>query len=327
MLEAQIGKGKIDPVYLLCGDAMLAQRVVAALVDKVVTPATRAFNHDVMEGKAAGPTAILNASRTVPMMAAKRLVVVRDVDAMNSENLGELIPYLEDPSPSTVLVMLATKADGRLKFFQIAKKRGVLHEMEVPRQLAPWIREEATRHGAKMGEDAVRRLSDVAGGELGRLASAIEQLALYCDGRPITAADVDELIAETRERTVFELTDAMAQGERERALRSIGKLFDQRESSVGLAMMLARHMRQLAMVKELITTGASPRDIPRLAGVPPFAVDRLIAQARRWPPRSITLGFALLAQADRDLKGPVKGALGERIVVERLVGELIDLQQ
>ena len=325
-LESRIVRGDIDPVYLLAGtDPLLYQRVVGALVQTVITEATRAFNHDVFEGKTSSASAILGAARTLPMMAKRRLVVVRDLEGLGADGMSALAAYLDKPGPETVLVMWAQKADGRLKIFQLAKKKGFLHELEVPRNLVGWILEEATRRRARVTDDAARRLADVIGGDLSRLAMAVDQLALYAGDRAVEAADVDELIAETRERTVFELANAVGQGSREKALRAVARLVDQRESTIGVTMMLARHMRQVALARELAQAKTPRADMPRLVGAPPFAVDSLIAQGRRFTARALTRATTLLAQADLDLKGPPKAALGERIVLERLVGDLCAL--
>lgn len=325
--EARIQRGEIDPVYVLAGsDPLLHQRVVGALQAALVPEAARAFNLDAFEAKAAGAQAIVNAARTLPMMGKHRLVVVRDFDALPADGLTALAAYLEAPSLSSVLVLQAHKGDGRMKLVQLAKKKGWYHELAAPRQLVPWILDEAKARGVRIAGDAARRLADVVGGDLSRLSSALEQLSLYVgDERPISVADVDELIAETREHTVFELANAVGEGKEERALRAVAKLFDQRESSVGVAMMLARHVRQLSAVRELLDARTPRADIPRLAGVPPFAVDGLVVQARRLAPPALRRAVALLAQADLDLKGPKKGALGERIVVEKLVRDLLAL--
>lgn len=327
-LESRILAGDVAPVYLLVGtDPLLYQRVVSALVRMVTTDASRAFNHDVFEGKGASASAILGAARTLPMMAARRLVVVRDVEGLGAEGLGAVAGYLENPVAETVLVLWAQKSDGRIKLFQVAKKKGFVHELEVPRNLVAWILEEAGRRGARIAEDAARRLADVVGADLGRLASSVDQLTLYAGDRPVTPADVDELIAETRERTVFELTNAVGQGNREKALRAVARLVDQRESTIGVAMMLARHLRQVAIARELAEAKAPRNDLPRLVGAPPFAIDGLIAQGRRFTARALARAVELLAKADLDLKGPPKAALGERVVLERLVGDLCALTE
>src|SRR5262249_14034299 len=237
-LESAIVHGDLAPVYLLCGtDPLLYQRAVGALVARLVTPETRAFNHDAFEGKSASAAQILAAARTLPMMAKRRLVVVRDVEGLGADGMGALAGYLDAPAPETTLVLQAQKADGRIKLFQVPKKKGFLHELEVPKNLIGWIGAEAARRRARFSDDAARRLADVVGPDLGRLASTIEQLALYVggpvglrptggeaersplnDGRAVTAEDVDELVAETREQRVFELAKAVRHGPLENAL-------------------------------------------------------------------------------------------------------------
>jgi DNA polymerase-3 subunit delta len=315
-----------EPVHVLCGeDPWLVARAVEALVAETVPPASRAFNLDVIDVKQGAP-AIVAAARTLPMMGKQRLVLVRDVLALGAEGLEHLRQYLEAPAPETVLVLVCAKADGRMKFFQAAKKKGWLRELTIPRQLVTWILDEAKRRQVRMAGDAARRLFEVVGRDLSRLATAIEQLALYAGaGQTVTADHVDDLVAETRERTVFELMNAVGAGDRTAAWRAVARLFDQRESAVGVAMMLARHYRQLALARELLAKKTPVQELPRLLGVPPFAVDGLVAQARRLSEQAAPRAFALLAQADRDLKGPVKAALGERIVVERLANALADL--
>src|SRR5262249_11701078 len=142
-----------------------------------------------------------------------------------------------------------------------------------------------------------------------RLAMAVEQLGLYVAGlgekRAVTADDVDELVADTRERSVFELTDAIGAADRLRALAAVAKLCDQRESAVGVVVMLARHIRQLSMVHVMRS-----QNVPRGAwgsriGVPPFVVDKLAQQARSYSPTALATATQRLANADRALKGDI----------------------
>src|SRR5262245_19106003 len=111
-------------------------RTLAALRDATVTPALRAFNEDVIEGRGATATRVLAAARTLPMMGTKRLVLVREIGAMTAAELGGLIEYLEAPNPSTVLVATTAKADKRLKLFAAAAKKGLMHELSAPRDVA-----------------------------------------------------------------------------------------------------------------------------------------------------------------------------------------------
>src|SRR5262249_2674612 len=171
--------------------------------------------------------------------------------------------------------------------------------------LPPWVRAEAQSLGVKMEPAAITRLVEAVGSDLSRLALAIEQLGLYAGSRAVTSDDVDELIADTRERTVFELTDAIGAADRVRALTAVASLVDQRESAVGVVIMLARHVRQLTVVHTLRETGARRASWGSALGVPPFIVDKLVAQARNYSPSVLAAATQRLANADRALKGDI----------------------
>jgi DNA polymerase-3 subunit delta len=330
-LERAIRSGKVAASYILHSEhPILVDRVLAALRDAVVPPAMRGFNYDIIEGKPVAAR-IVAAAQTLPMMAPRRLVYVRDVAAMPADQAPELIAYLGRPNPSTVLVMVASKLDKRLKLFAHAQKAGILHVLEAPRQAQGFIRAEADARGVRLEPRAVDRLADAVGADLSRLALVVDQLAVFAGDRPVTVADVDELVADTRERTVFELTDAIGAGDARAALAAVASLADQRDSAIGVLVMLGRHLRQLRQVQA--AGNASKGELAAKVGAPPFVVDKLVSQARRYSPAHLAHASALVAHADRTLKGdPTPGgpwsgaqvktlgrALAERIVLEQLV--------
>jgi len=96
-------------------------------------------------------------------------------------------------------------------------------------------------------------------------------------------------------------------------------------------MMLARHVRQLAAVHDAAADRAPKSELPRRLGVPPFIADKLVTQARQFPPSSCARALSKLAAADRTLKGQIQTirtlgrSLGERVILETLVADLIAL--
>jgi DNA polymerase III subunit delta len=332
----------LDPIYVLHSEhAILIERAVAAIRDEAVPPAARGFNYDVVEGKPSGAR-IVALAQALPMMAARRMVFVRDLGLMPADEAEPLLGYLAKPNPSTVLVAVTSKLDKRLKLFAQLAKKGYVHVLEAPRQLAPWVRAEAQARGVKLDGPAVSRLVDAVGSDLSRLALAVEQLGLYAGDRPVTADDVDELIVDTRERSVFELTDAIGAADRVRSLVAVAALCDQRESAVGVVVMLARHIRQLTMVHAMRAQNVPRGEWASRIGVPPFVVDKLLAQARSYAPGALATATQRLALADRALKGditltsppapftgPQVKALGrelaERVILEQLVTGIVGL--
>ncbi|HEX4420945.1 MAG TPA: DNA polymerase III subunit delta [Kofleriaceae bacterium] len=347
-LLAELTAGRLEPMYVLHSEhPILIERVLTAIRDVVVPPAARGFNYDIVEGKPSG-VRIVALAQTLPMMAQRRLIYVRDLSAMPADDAEALLGYLAKPNPSTVIACVVTKLDKRIKLYAQLSRKGYLHVLEAPRQLAPWVRGEAKQQGVQLEPAAITRLIDAVGNDLSRLALTIEQLGLYAGRRAVTTADVDELVADTRERTVFELTDAIGAADRGRALAAVGALCDQRESAVGVVVMLARHVRQMSQVFVLRDTGAPRPSWGSTLGVPPFVVDKLIAQARAYSPAALAVATQKLANADRALKGDITltstitagspgGAftgpqikalgrdLAERIILETVVDSIVQL--
>lgn len=333
MAEAlEVHPDRLDPVYILhSADPLLLERAVAEVREAAVSPELRAFNYDVIEGRGASAAHIVGAARTMPMMGPRRMVFVRDLAGLPAAELTQLVAYLDDPSPTTVLLAVTSKLDKRVKFYATARKRGVLHELEPPRNVAGWIRGEARDRGVRLGADAAKRLADVIGKDLARLALSIEQLGLYAGDRTVEADDVDDLIAETRERTVFELTDAIGERNLPRAMGAVAALGEQRQSAIGVVVMLARYVRQLGLCHEGLRQGMNKGQLAKQCGVPPFVVDKLGAQARRYPPAAVPAALDRLAEVDRQLKGmdeitrTLGRQLGERVLLDRLVAGIIAL--
>jgi len=204
------------------------------------------------------------------------------------------------------------------------------------------VRAEAQAQSVSIEPPAITRLVDAVGDDLSRLALAVGQLGLYAGDRAVTSDDVDELIADTRERSVFELTDALGSGDRVRALAAVTKLCDQHESAVGVVVMLARHIRQMSLIHALRSQNVPRNEWGSRIGLPPFIVDKVVAQARSYTPGALAIATTRLAMADRALKGditlttdtspftgPQLKALGrdlaERVILEKVVGGIVEM--
>ncbi len=344
-LLGAIEAGDLDPIYVLASEhPVLIERTVSAIRDAVVPPAARGFNYDVVEGKPLTANRIVALAQTLPMMAKARMVFVRELAHLPASEAEGLLAYVAKPNPSTVIVAVTSKVDKRLKLYSQLAKKKYLHVLDAPRTqaLPGWIKGEAKELGVQLDPRAVSRLIDVVGNDLSRLVLAIEQLGMYAAGRggktTVTSDDVDDLIADTRERSVFELTDAIGAVDRPRALAAVASLCDQRQSAVGVVVMLARHVRQMSLVHRLRSEGA-PRGVwAQKLGVPPFVVDKIAGQARSYSPAALAAATRTLAMADRALKGDVTlidtrftgpqikalgRDLGERVILERIVDDII----
>ncbi len=304
---ARIERGDVSPIYALVGEeTYLIERCVGAIRRAVIGDDTAAsFNLDSYDLKTTGSAPVIDGARTLPMFAKRRLIIARGLDEAKADTLTPLCDYVLDPNPSTCLVLVAAgKVDGRIKLFAALKKAGYLHDFARLRdwQLGEWIAAEAKRRTLALAPEAARALADSAGPELGRVSLALEQVALYAGDRKITVEDVEEVIPESRERGIFELTKAIGAGQRRQSLALLANLLRHREPALRIQFMLLRQLRQIWRAKELEAAGAPRGEIASQIGMSPHFLDDVLVPARRMSTDALERSFALLYEADRRLK-------------------------
>ena len=324
-IAADVARGKIAPIYCLSGERYLVDAAHAAIRAAVLGQAGAAagFNHDAFELKESGIDTCLATARTLPMMAKRRLVVGKGVDQVKADLLEPLVEYVADPNPSTCLILIGDKVDVRFKAFVALRKAGYLHVFQPLRDnaLAGWLRGEARARKIDLQPDAASTLADLAGPELGRLSQALDQLALYTNGKPITLDDVEELVAETRQRNVFELTKTIGAGDVPRALALLANMLRNREPALRIQYMLARQMRQIWRAKELLGAGAARGEIASAVGISPYFLDDVLVPAKRMSRATLARAFERLYQSDVALKS---SRVDEELLISRLVQALTE---
>jgi DNA polymerase-3 subunit delta len=325
---AAIARGEVAPVYCLHGpERFLVDRCLGAVKAAVLGgdgKGANAFNFESYDLKETALGAVLQSARTVPMFAKRRLIVARGIDGVKADELEPLPGYVADPNPTTVLVLLGEKIDGRLKAFQALKKAGCLHEFPRLRdhELGAWVAREARQRQLPIDQDAASALADAAGPDLGRLAIALEQLALYVGpGGRIGRAEVEALVPESRERGVFELTKAIGNGDRDGALALLANMLRNREPPLRIQFMLMRQIRQIWRARELAAAGAPRNEIASKVGIAPFFLDDVLGPARRMNAATLERSYQRLYQADRQLKG---SRVDPEILIARLVRQLAE---
>lgn len=320
-----MARGEIEPIYCLSGERYLVDATAAAIRAAVLAEggAAAAFNQDVFDLKEKGLGPALATARTLPMLAKRRLVVGKAIDEVKAADLEPLAGYAEDPNPSTCLLLIADKVDVRFKAFQTLKKRGYLHVFAPLRDqaLAGWLRTEARARKLTLAPDAAEALATAAGPDLGRLSQALDLLALYAGDKGIGVDDVEDLVAETRQRGVFELTKAIGAGNVGRSLALLTNMLRNREPALRIQFMLARHLRQVWRAKELFAAGAGRNDIAAGVGINPYFLDDVLVPARRMSRAALERAFERLYVADVELKS---SKLDPEIALSRLVQSLAE---
>ena len=314
-------------VYAIDGDErFLVDELVRCLQEVAVPPAARDFNYESMVGKEVTLARVVDAALTLPAFAQRRMVLVRQADKLPLGQPEPLLRYLEEPSPTTVLVLAADKFDARSKVYKALQKAGaaVRFNRPKPREMPKLIQERARARGCKILPDAARLLAEVIDPDLTQAVQALELLELYVGpgaDRPISSDDVAAVVRTAKEESVFDLVDAIGAGDREGVLRMLHRLMvAQREPGLRVLAMVARHFRHLLRARELLARGAPPSALASAIGLPPFLVDKLARQARRFDAAALVRGHEAIKHADRSLKS---SRLADVRIMERLALDLM----
>lgn len=316
-------EGALRPLYLVLGDEqLLVHRVVAALREASSKGGVSGFNDDKFQAGEAAAAQIINAARMLPMMGPRRFVLVRGVerwepkraddDDGGGETKGDAKPldllaeYAKNPSPSSVVVLVATKLHGSRKLVTDAKKRDFVVNCEpLSRKALPaWVLGSAKQRGHAISADVADLLAEMAGPDLGVVDDALERLSLYVGpGAPITDEAVAKVVTRVRQSTVWELLDAISARRLGRALGMLAEVYDQRDGGLKLLGAVGWSVRQLVKFESALRRGVEPTEAAQRAGVPPFKA-RDVAQSLKGLPRGTTERWlSLLAETDLALKG------------------------
>lgn len=240
---------QFEPAYYLYGeDEYLKEDAVRHLVNAAIDPATRDFNLDQRRGNELDAESLGSLTATPPMMAERRVVVVRDVGSLKKDARAALDAYLEKPASDVVVILTSpadAKADKSLQSSTVAVEVAPLTGAQVPKWIASRV--EKTLH-TSITPDAVELLIDSVGSDLGQLATELDKLASYCNGKPIDEDAVSAIVGVNREETPGMLLDAVAERDATRALALLpGILRQPKTSGVQLVMGLTTQMLALAI--------------------------------------------------------------------------------
>jgi len=345
---SELASHKLRPAYILVGDeAFFRKRVRDAILEHLVPGEMREFSFFDYDLAETALVEVLDRARTPSLMAPFQVFFVRGVKSLygrgsNEEKLAAIEDYCKNPNPDALLVLVADHisipADVRRMDMQDKERYQRIREtlgtfcgiVELARveegEAVRWIAEYCATRDVKIEPDGARELVDALGGDLMMVSNELEKLILYVgEKKRVTLGDVETMVLAAKQRSLYELTDAISSKDRVRSLEILDALLtsgDGEEAAIGHIYMLAKTFRQMLVILE-----RNVRDQRMLWAalwqgfrVPPFAADDIIKQARRYKSkRELTRAIRLVAKADLALRS---NPVSKRFVLEKLVMDL-----
>ena len=328
-LEASLTAGPA-PVYVVVGDAVplvegAVERIRVA-VEPMLGPV--AFNLTVLRASEPEAVEAFRTARTLPMMGARRLVIVREIESASDAFFEAAVAYLAAPVAEAVVVLQGQKfpkvVKGGSDWGQRIRKgigAGLLVRLAAKDvRPAAFAQECAAGLGKRLSSSDARLLVEVVGEDLARLTQEVTKLSLYVGDEPVIGADdIHAATALLAEAVIWDLTAAIAAGNVELAIESLHRLQDGGDDPRRLLSMIAWQARDLLRLHARVVAGVPEREIRTQIRMRPDVYQAARERMKRGFPHPARL-MGRLADANRAMNSHRAGA--ER-VLEALVLDLV----
>lgn len=297
----------LKPVYLIYGteDLRLAE-ALARLRGRIADVADIDFNFESFEGESANVDDVLAACNTFPFLSEKRLVVVKNVDKMNKESQDALAKYADNPSDTTVLVLVAVKLAKNTRLFKAVAKGGGAAEYAAPKkpEYPREVQRLAANRGKKMNLDAAELLVSSVGFDLRRLSVELDKAVAFAgDREELTQDDIEQVASTTAPTSVFEFVDALSNRDGHASLKLLADLLGDGESIYGIHAMSLRAVRDLIAARTMIDRGSgSLGEIAKALGRPDWQVKKVPRQARGFSSSELVDILRAAAETEAQMK-------------------------
>ncbi|MDP2328474.1 MAG: DNA polymerase III subunit delta [Dehalococcoidia bacterium] len=304
-------------------------------------------NTSTLAGRGLTPQELLQHASAIPFLAPARLVIVEGLLGAVGNRRGaaeawqpflDFVPLM--PETNHVVLLEPPKRDdrddatGRSPLLAALK---ALPNVKVeqfyllkdwarggPSEVAQWLQDRAVRRGISIEPPAIQTLSDLMGANLRGLASELDKLWAYTNGRTITANDVRLLTPQSREESIFELVDAIVEGHASNGLKLLRRMLEDGSESPGhVQLLVARQIRQLVRATEVLEQGGTQDDVAAATNLRGgFPLTKLMRQARATHRGAVEAALRAVEHTDFSVK---TGRLADTLALELLVVQLASL--
>ncbi len=330
-ISSAIKGKKFSPVYFFCGEEAYFIDALTDLIEQhALNDMEKAFNQSIIYGKDVNARLILETAGRLPMMAERQVVIIKEAQALSlkEDEEKQYLAYLKNPVKSTVLVFAWKHGtpDGRKSFGKEMKKAAVFFESKplYENQVAPWVKNWLSARKYKIDEQAAELLVEYTGTDIAKVANELEKLIINKQpGASITVDDIEQGVGISKEFNVFELNNALAQGNRTKAYQIVN-YFVANPKNGPLVLVLGTLQGFFAKVYQCHQNKAVPdKDLAGIIKVSPFFVKDYKAAARNFSEQKLEQIFHTLEEYDLRSKGVGNSSVKEGELMKELVSKIL----
>lgn len=317
----------LAPIYFLHGEEAYYSDALTELFEEYLPEADRPFNRFTLYAIEKSPDDVMDIARRYPMMADKLVVIVKEVQNVQGGGgkwVNKLAPYAKEPSPTTVLVIVARGEKLACKEFTEAVKKGggqiaEFQKIKYDRDLQPLILDFVNQHSLKIDSKGVRMLADFIGTDLSRLYNEIEKLTLLLpQGGTITPEVIEKNIGVSKEYNSFELVKALARRDTPKAMTIIRYLNNNQKNNPWV-LTLSNIFTLFSNAMVAFYTPGSDRDLMLALGKSnSYGLDDSRTCTKYYSATEVLKAIRLIRQVDTQGKG-----IGSRQNITDLMEDLV----
>ena len=300
-----MAKGKAAGVHLIAGsEPRLAEEALEELVAAALGP-RRDHSLELLRGDETTWARVVDVARTGSLFAERRVVVVRNADALKGEG-DEVRAYLDDPTPELTLIVMAAKPDKRRAVWKGLSERATVHSADPlkGRQLRAYVTGQVKKRALRLADDGLQELLERVGQDLQRLTGELDKLEAFAQGQraALGAGEVASVLGRGQAQPLYKLGDALAARRPGETLQLLQEILEAGEPALLVMSALHRALRNARGVLALANRRVPRDEIAKRLGNLAWKVDQVIASARRWTDDDLRAALQALDQADRKMK-------------------------
>ena len=314
-------------LYMLWGaEDYLAARFSEEIRRSCLGADSGAFDLKRLEGPTPAVQDVADALEAMPFFGGRTCVELHrvSVNEYKEADAGRLCELFSDiPEWCTVVITLpeGVTPDGRRALTRQIKKSGIALEFAArpENEIFNWLQRRFADQGKRIGRAEMERLVFLSGNLMNRLIPEINKLCTYAQGESITLSDINAVAHHLPEADVFEMTDALAAGNTDRAAALLAELLAGGEEPIMLTAIIGAQMRRLYAVKLSQEKRLGSGWAEQVTGQRSFMIRRLEQTARSFSLRALRENVRLCAQTDYRLKSETSVTAPSALIEELLV--------